>query len=153
MKLPINAPRSGIGLPLSTGNNMQVTFRVVNRPNDNAKDSDPKENVQAIITYSDGTASPLIKVASTVGAHGEASVIGNIANGDPVSVTFFWQESVGGKTISRAAVLLRDSKFAGTAWNAAWLIFDFIVLNNVNYEYCWGGILDQQVPPPHYEQD
>ena len=144
IKFPITAPRSGAGLPLSTRNNIQVTFRVVNRPNDAANDSNAKKNVQALIRYSDNTISPLIPVAANIPAHKEAKVIaGNIPSGDPIWVGFYWQESVGGKTISREALLLRDSKFAGSAWNEALLVFDLSVLNNVNYEYCWGGIVDQ----------
>ena len=114
---------------------------VTNRVADQGSDCTTKRNLQGFIQYSDLSISQLIPIASALDPHKQAILRGiQVPDLIPTCAYFAWQEMLGRQTISRAAVLQRDSKYVGAVWNCIFLQFALISVNGASYEYSNGGI-------------
>lgn len=115
---------------------VQISVIVANRTADQATDCTTKRNVSAFIQYSDNSISQNISIAAQIGPHKQVFLTGiSVPDRTPTVAYFFWEEVIAGRTLRRAAVLTRDTKYVGSNWNCILLQFALIGVNGEVYEY------------------
>ncbi|WP_250481289.1 hypothetical protein [Caballeronia sp. GAOx1] len=99
-----------------------------------------KKDVKLLIYYADKTIFGPKDIIASVGARADGPVINiNVPDGPVESVQFFWEEWFGVNRLHRSVIFNRDSASVNLPWDAVSLTAYTTSLDNVTYEYPWGG--------------